>query len=407
VISLLTFTSTSNNNVFSSAFPYTIDNNKGFSYCQSLAPAIQKLGSISCNNNSSFATPNTFHQLESFRLIAQTTTTTNTTTSVLTPTQIYNRVGNSVVYIQAYTQNGVFSGSGFFFDSAGHVVTNRHVVFDAVNVFVTLSNGNRYAARIIGLDFYSDLAVLSIDRTAVIKEKIIPIELGTSDNLSVGEQVFSIGSPLGIEGTMTQGIISRLRYFIPLYSSHGSFDPTNPYHEVIVFDAPATHGNSGGVLLNQYAQLIGVTEGGLQGVSLNFAIPVYIINNVVPVLIQNGIYKYADLGIHSGSDMSRYIADYLHLHNASGCVVGSVNRGGPAAIAGIQGGTDSKRIPNTSVNSDADVIIRLDTQPILSCTSLRDTIRTGYNIGDRVSLTLVKNNIVRDVTVTLGYQWEK
>lgn len=168
-------------------------------------------------------------QSESFHPISQHV--------MLTPTQIYNRAGNSVVFITAPTNNGVFTGSGFFFDAVGHIVTNRHVVFDATNVIVTLSNGNKYATKIIGSDFYSDLAVLSIDNTAAVKDKIIPIELGTSGNLSVGEQVFAIGSPLGIEGTMTQGILSRLHYRIPLYSYHGSFNPSNPRHEVIVFDS--------------------------------------------------------------------------------------------------------------------------------------------------------------------------
>ncbi len=325
---------------------------------------------------------------------------------MLTPTQIYNRAANSVVFITAPTNNGVFTGSGFFFDAVGHIVTNRHVVFDATNVIVTLPNGNKYTAKIIGSDFYSDLAVLSIDQTAVVKEKITPIELGTSGNLSVGEQVFAIGSPLGIEGTMTQGILSRLHYLIPLYSYHGSFNPSNPRHEVIVFDAAVTHGNSGGVLLNQYGQLIGVTEGGLEGVTLNFAIPVDIINNVVPILIKNGNYRYAYLGIHLGWDMSRYLANYLHLNGAIGCIVGTVNRGGPADSAGIQGGTDAYRIPNTSVNSNADIIIRLNTQPVFDCTSLRDIVRNNYHIGDRVSLTTIKNNLVRDVMVTLGYEWE-
>lgn len=384
------------------SFSYSSDKIKRSNYCQSFTSASQKFD-VSCNNNNSITGWNNWgvaYQLEFFQSITQPT-------NILTPTQIYNRSANSVVFIQAHTQNGEFSGSGFFFDSIGHIVTNRHVVIDATNIFVTLSNGNRYTAKIIGSDFYSDLAVLSINSSALVREKINPVVLGTADNMNVGEQVYSIGSPLGIEGTMTQGIISRLHYSIPLYSYHGSFNPNNPRHEVFVFDASVTNGTSGGVLLNQYGQLIGVIEGGLQGVTLNFAIPVNIIRNVVPLLIKDGSYKYAYLGIQLWWDMSQYIADYMHLNNASGCIVGSVNRGGPAAAAGIQGGTDSNRIPNTSVNSNADVIIKLNSQPIFDCTTLLDTIRNSYHIGDRVSLTLVKNDDgVRDAMVTLGYEWE-
>lgn len=325
---------------------------------------------------------------------------------VPTPTEIYNRTRNSVVSIQVMNQSNVFTGSGFVFDNAGHIITNRHVIAMAgpKNISVTFFDGNRSPASIVGSDHVSDLAVLTIDNYALSRERLFPIQIGTAKDLSIGEKVFAIGNHLDIAGTMTDGIISNLHQHYPFIADNGL--PVRYLdHEVMITDTPITHGNSGGVLLNQYGQLIGVTEGGVPGTNLNAAIPVDTVNNVIPWLIRNSYYKYPWVGF-KGFDVSPDIANLLRMSNANGCIVSSVQAGSPAILAGLQAGTGSNRIPNTPANSDADIIVGVDNNNIFDC---GDFVRQiwSHNISDRVLLTVLNNNLMRNVTVTLGWSYQK
>jgi putative serine protease PepD len=324
--------------------------------------------------------------------VERTNTETTVTPQATTPTSldakpasvadIYKKVSGSVVFVSARGGNGSLgfngqgggkaaSGSGFVIDTAGHIVTNDHVVEDADKFTVRFGEkGKPITAKLVGKDPSSDIAVLSIDPNA--DKGIKPLELASSKNLRPGQATIAIGSPFGLSGTVTTGIISALGREIE--APNGFSIPG-----AVQTDAAINPGNSGGPLLDAVGRVIGVnsqiasSSGSNTGVG--FAIPVDSIRTVVPKLLKDGHIDRAYLGLASGDSTS-----------GPGALVGTVNPGTPADNAGIR--TD-------------DLIVALDGKPIRTPSELSLAVLQKQP-GDSVKIELKRGGSTRTVTVKLG-----
>ena len=295
-------------------------------------------------------------------------------------------------------QPGIARGSGFVYDNSGHIITNNHVVEGGGDtVDVKFIDGNSYSAKVIGRDRYSDLAVLQVDPAVLTTEQAMPLPLGSSSAMKIGQHVISIGNPLGrYAGTMTEGIISQENLMI--------LNPTGEFFEVgmIQFDAPITHGNSGGPLLNLNNQVIGVASASSElATFIAFAIPSDTVKRVVPQLIMDGTYQHPWLGI-GGLDITSDIAQALGLRQANGIIVTDVTQGSPAALAGITSGTRMVgTIGNQTINSDADIILGVDKLRVRGLSDLLTYIDTK-SVGDSVTLSGIRNGVSGTTTVHLA-----
>jgi putative serine protease PepD len=266
-------------------------------------------------------------------------------------------------------QGGQALGSGFVYDSEGHVVTNQHVVDGASNVTVTFRNGETYDATVVGSDASTDLAVIKVDAPASL---LHPLELGDSDGLAVGESVIAIGSPFGLEDTVTSGIVSAL---------HRQITAPNDFSidDAIQTDAAINHGNSGGPLLDLNGDVIGVNSqiesesGGNDGVG--FAVPSNTVERIADALIDDGSVEHAYLGVSTED-----------VENATGARIAEVRAGTPAARAGLQ---------------DGDVVTAIDGDAVDSADELRRLV-DSKSPGDSVELTVERDGGTETVDVTLG-----
>jgi S1-C subfamily serine protease len=283
-------------------------------------------------------------------------------------------------------------GSGWVYDDSNHVVTNQHVVDNATNIKVTTQDGSTYDATLVGTDPSTDLAVIKVDAPA---GKLQPLDLGDSDALVVGDGVVAIGSPFGLDGSVTSGIVSAL---------HREMQAPNGFtiNDSIQTDAAINHGNSGGPLINLSGQVIGVNAqiesdgGGSDGVG--FAIPASTIRTVVPELISSGKVQHAYLGVKIqtiGSDVS------AQLNAAAGAAVADVTAGSPAATAGLKAGSGTKTIDGIQYPVGGDVVTAFDGKAIATSTELQLAV-DEHKPGDKVELTVVNGGKTRTVTVTLG-----
>jgi S1-C subfamily serine protease len=296
---------------------------------------------------------------------------------------IYEKVSGSVVFVSARGGDGALpfdgqgggkaaSGSGFVIDTAGHIVTNDHVVEDANKFTVRFGEeGDPIPAKLVGKDPSSDLAVLSIDPKAV-KGGLKPLQLASSKSLRPGEAAIAIGSPFGLSGTVTTGIISAL---------HREIEAPNGFSipGAVQTDAAINPGNSGGPLLDSAGRVIGVnsqiasSSGGNTGVG--FAVPVDSIRDVIPRLVKDGKIDRAYLGLASGERPA-----------TPGALVGTVNPGTPAAEAGIKTG---------------DLIVGFDGKPVRNPSELSLAVLTKKP-GDEVKVELKRGGSTKTVTVKLG-----
>jgi S1-C subfamily serine protease len=316
--------------------------------------------------------------------------------------QIYRQDSPSVVEITVTTQSSQSpfgqsgtsqaQGSGFVFDSQGHIVTDQHVVAGASSMSVKFSNGASYKATLVGSDASSDLAVIKVNAPSSL---LHPLALADSSTVQVGDDVVAIGSPFGLEGTITSGIVSALHRDI---TAPNNFTIT----DTIQTDAAINHGNSGGVLLNTAGQVIGVTaqidseSGGNDGVG--FAIPSNTVRSVVTQLLGGGSVQRGYLGIHIQTIPSD-VASQLNM--ATGVEVTQVVAGSPASKAGVKASTGSQVVNGTAYATGGDVITAVNGRPVSSADTLQTEI-AGKKPGSKVSLTLSRNGSTRTVTVTLG-----
>ncbi|HUS67007.1 MAG TPA: trypsin-like peptidase domain-containing protein [Kofleriaceae bacterium] len=308
---------------------------------------------------------------------------------------LFREVSSSVVHVTSVdVRRGRLSmnmfeipqgtGSGFVWDDSGHVVTNFHVIQNGTRADVTLNDNSVWKAEIVGTAPDKDLAVLKIDAP---KEKLKAIMVGTSNNLQVGQKVFAIGNPFGLDQTLTTGVISGLGREIQSVTRR-------PIQGVIQTDAAINPGNSGGPLLDSAGRLIGVNtaiyspSGAYAGIG--FAVPVDIINRIVPQLVSHGKVVRPGLGIHIAQDQ---LVKQLKL---KGVLVMDVPAGSAAADAGIiatESGGGGKWVLG-------DLIIGIDGQKVDDSGDLfRELDKHG--VGDSVELEVTRNNETRKVSVKL------
>ena len=318
---------------------------------------------------------------------------------------LYENLRDSVVVITGYITTYSFfgmqysevQGSGFVyqFDDQKVIVTNEHVIEDISNLTVTFANGDAYPATVIGSDSYSDLAVLSVQ---VSDDEFKPIEIVSSDSLRVGDPVVAIGSPFGLGGTMTTGIVSQLGRTIQ-DSVAGSF----PIADIIQTSVPINPGNSGGPLLNYQGEVIGITAAIIQNSNgLGFAIPSNTILREIGSLVTTGSYnQHPWLGI-SGIDMKYSLAKAMGVDVTYGWLITQVTRNSAADSAGLQGGSKYAVINNEQVIIGGDIIIAIDGTRIVNGDSLMTYLEEHTVPNQIIKMTIIRNNNMIDISVKLG-----
>ncbi|HNA89313.1 MAG TPA: trypsin-like peptidase domain-containing protein [Anaerolineales bacterium] len=315
--------------------------------------------------------------------------------------QLYQTVSPGTVAIIT----DVGQGSGFVYDTNGHVVTNYHVIEGAQSVEVRFTSGYRVYGTVIGTDLDSDLAVIEVDAPA---EELHSLPLGDSAALNVGQTVVAIGNPFGLESTMTVGIISALGR--TLDSAHTSPDGNFfTAGDIIQTDAAINPGNSGGPLFNLNGEVIGINRairttnytdtGEPVNSGIGFAISINIVKRVVPVLIKSGQYDYPYLGVSSISTLSLDAINELGLKQYTGAYVTTVVPGGPADKAGIKAGDKQTNFPN--LFSGGDLIIAIDGREVRTFDDLLAYLITNKGPGDTVVLTILRGDEKMDVSIKL------
>lgn len=312
---------------------------------------------------------------------------------------LYDQVGPGVVNIRVFTEHGGMvgqaAGSGFIIDAQGHIVTNNHVVADAVRVTVIYFNGIEAEAKIVGTDADSDLAVIKVDQ---LINEVHPIPLGDSDTADVGQWVIAIGNPFGNQNSMSIGIISAVGRTIPTGVTPFSIPQS------IQTDAAINPGNSGGPLLNLVGHVVGInaqiaTGGDRANSGVGFAIPVNILRKIAPVLIEDGSYDWPWLGIE-GTDLNLAIMKANNLDEQRGAYINGVVEGGPASVA-LRGTTDIVEVEGVIAPVGGDVVIEADGQPIRFFSDLLVAV-AFKNPGDQINLTILRDGERQSIIVELG-----
>lgn len=288
------------------------------------------------------------------------------------------------------------TGSGFVWDTEGHIVTNNHVVEGADEIVVTFADGTIAEASVVGTDPNSDLAVIKVDVPA---DQLHPIRLMDSDQVRVGDLAIAIGNPYGLSGTMTTGIISGLSRSLPVDLELANTSGARySIPDIIQTDASINPGNSGGVLVNAQGELIGVTTA-IQSTTgsnagIGFVIPANIVRRVVPVLIEEGEYQHTWLGI-TGTTLTPSIAEAVGLpEDQRGALVISLVPGGPAEKAGLRGGGQD--------GTGGDVIIAIDEQPVQRFEDMVSYLYNKTEVGQEVTLTVLRQGEEMEIEVVLG-----
>ncbi|MGH8612810.1 MAG: S1C family serine protease [Gammaproteobacteria bacterium] len=314
-----------------------------------------------------------------------------------TTIELFEKAKGSVVYITTrervldpWTRN-IFSiprgtGSGFIWDERGHVVTNFHVIAGASEAQVRLYGGRDSSATLVGASPAHDLAVL---RIGLAFNRPPPVPVGTSDDLKVGQKVFAIGNPFGLDWTLTTGIVSALDRSLP--SEDGGV-----IEHLIQTDAAINPGNSGGPLLDSAGRLIGINtaifspSGAFAGVG--FAVPAATVNRVVPELIASGKYARPTLGIEVDEDLNRMATQEL---GVEGVLVLKVIPGSPAEAAGMRGA----RIDAESI-TPGDIIVAVEAKPVDSVAKLLARL-DDFRVGAAVRVTVLRDGGKTELTVKL------
>ena len=319
--------------------------------------------------------------------------------------QLYDSARDSVVVITGVIsqysffgmQYSTVQGSGFVYEYQNNmvVITNKHVVNSATNITVTFSNGDGYPATVIGSDAYSDLAVLSVQAPS---SEYTPLEIVSSSTLQVGDPVVAIGSPFGLGGTMTTGIISQLGRTIQ-DSVAGNF----PIANIIQTSVPINPGNSGGPLMNYEGEVIGITTAIIQNSNgLGFAIPSNTILKEIDSLINQGTYtQHSWLGI-SGDDMGYALAHAMGVNVTYGWLITQVTNGGAADNAGLQGGNQQVRVGDQWVVIGGDILIAVDGTRVINGDTFMSYLEENTVPHQIINLTIIRNHQSLTIPVELG-----
>lgn len=328
-------------------------------------------------------------------------------------TNIYARLAPSVVNIEVTIKTsteGVTDqarGSGFVYDLNGHIITNAHVANDTIAVSVTFNDGYVADATVVGVDLFSDLAVLKVDTDA---SRLHPVTFANSDTIRVGERAIAIGNPFGLASSMTVGIVSGLGRQLPsaeLISNDITPGFQNP--SIIQVDTDINPGNSGGPLLNSHGEVIGVntairTESGVfEGVG--FAVPANTATRVIPELIAKGKVEYAWLGITSMSAEDGLgvaaLAEPLGLPVTSGVMIDTVAPNSPASKAGLKGGTAPRSVRGQPICAGGDIIVAINGDYIANMDELTSYLVVHAAPGDTVTLLVVRGGETFEIPVSL------
>ena len=308
--------------------------------------------------------------------------------------QIYDRASVAVVEIAVTSGGSSFGdpgtraqGSGFVFDRKGHIVTNQHVVAGGGSIMVTFANGTVRAAQLVGTDPSTDLAVIKVGAPESLLE---PLQFGDSSAVVVGDVVLAVGSPFGLEGTITSGIVSALHRQM---TAPNNFTIT----DTIQTDAAINHGNSGGPLLDRRGRVIGVNaqiesdSGGSDGVG--FAIPSNTVRSIARQLIESGEVRHAYLGI-------------TMVAVPGGVAVTKVTGDTPAAKAGLQAATGTQTVDGLERPTGGDVVVEFAGQKVTSPAALQSAV-DARRPGDTVTVTILRNGERRTIEVTLAVRPER
>ncbi|MGB9146030.1 MAG: trypsin-like peptidase domain-containing protein [Acidobacteriaceae bacterium] len=315
--------------------------------------------------------------------------------------EVYKRVVPSVVNITAGTVTLDFfyglvpqedQGSGFILDKQGHILTNYHVIANARSIEVQTHDKHRYTARLIGSDRLRDLALLQISAP-----NLVPAVLASSRDLQVGQQVYAIGNPFGLSGTMTAGIISAIR---SVRGPEGA-----PIENAIQTDAAINPGNSGGPLLNSRGEVIGINSmiaqnGAEQNAGIGFAIPIDTAKAVLGDFQKYGHARRPSLGIRTlaiGPDL----AQQMGLPASYGLLIESTLPGGAADHAGLHGGNQIAYLGNMQISIGGDLIVSIDGQQVTDSENLSE-IMNAHQPGDAITVTFFRGHRKMTVRVVLG-----
>ena len=312
-------------------------------------------------------------------------------TPIFAPTEdvvqsVFQQVRDSVVHVSSITYTTTFSqqavpqegtGSGFVWDTEGHIVTNNHVVEGAERLEVIIFDGMILEAELVGRDPNTDLAVLKVDLPS---EDMRPIDVGNSDNLQVGPLAIAVGNPFGLDSTVTTGVVSALGRTIR--SPHNRL-----INNVVQTDAAINPGNSGGPLLDSLGQVIGIntqiftTGGGFLGIG--FAVPINTAKRWVPEMIEFGRARHPALGV-TIANLNTQLSEALGIPVEQGVLVQQTEQDGPADQAGIRGGDQVMSIGNSQLTTGGDVIIAIDGTTITTGDDLTTWLDANTQVGQMV-----------------------
>jgi serine protease Do len=329
-------------------------------------------------------------------------------------TTLFNDVDQSVVQISESSASTL--GSGFVYDNLGHIVTNYHVVGNPQETnlherafHITFLDGTTYIGRVIGADLYSELAVMMVEN--ITRESLIPLPLGNSSQLNIGQPVVAVGNPFGLSGSMTEGIVSGLGRILPSSVPQGDLllrqEDAPPFliPNIIQTDAVINPGNSGGPLLTTSGEVIGMNTAILSNTGVyagvGSAIPSDVIKKIVPELISTGTYRQPYIGI-AGVDMSPEIADEMGLNGSRGFLVTEVTSGSPAERSGIRGEGALTDINGRQIELGGDVIVAVDNVSVRKIDDLLSYLQSERSIGETVTLTVIRDGKNQEIGMTLA-----
>jgi S1-C subfamily serine protease len=324
------------------------------------------------------------------------------------PARLYRERSSGVVTIFAtFAGNGgTAQGSGFVVDTDGTILTSAHVVTDAGGeserpataasaIFVEFGDRDRIAARIVGWDVFSDVAVLKVDPR---QHGLLPVPLGRSATVAVGDPVAAIGSPFGNEGSLSVGVVSARRSVASLTSAYSLID-------AIQTDAPINRGNSGGPLFDGRGRVIGINaqirsaSGAAEGVG--FAVPIDVARRALRQIQATGAVRYAYAGITS-ADLTPTVARAIGAPVAEGAIVERVEAGGGAAQAGLRGGTRAAVVSGSSLRVGGDIIVAIAGVRVRTADDVARIVALDLEPGQSAVFTIIRGERRLDVDVVLG-----
>ena len=286
-------------------------------------------------------------------------------------------------------------GSGFVFDLFGNIITNTHVIDNADNITVTFLDGSQYNASIVGMDKFTDIAVIKVEEQP---DYLHPLQIGDSTTLKVGEPVAAIGNPFGLSGSMTSGIVSQIGRLLPSHDTGFSIP------NVIQTDAAINPGNSGGPLLNMNGEVMGINtaiqSGTGQSAGIGFAVPSNTISKVVPVLIIEGKYPHPWIGI-SGQDINPDLAKIRNLSHSKGFLIVTVLPDSPAEMAGLKGVSEIEKIDNKEYPKNGDIIVSVDGKEVRKISDILIHLQEEKSVGDEMVLGIIRDGEQMDIILTL------